>query len=170
METVSKEKKDRDAKLSWKENIGWIGMIVTVGIMVQQLWSHFDSLAQYYVPKILDGRLFEILGSADPMFTPLFKFVYPLEFADSLFFFGFAIIALIQLLRRKAGVPRMLSVYMLIAGCYNVGHLVLVYLLPPELEMVTVLYTVECIIFLAVNTLLYLFYRKSNTFKALFIR
>jgi len=169
METISIEK-DIAAKVNWKKNIGWMGMVVTVGVMVQQVWSHFDSLAQYYVPKILNGRFFEILHSADPLHTPLFKFVYPLELANTLFFVVFAIIALIQLLRRKASVPKMLSVYMLIAGCYNVVHTGLVYLLPAELDMVTPMYTVECAIFLAINVLLYLFYRKSITFKALFIR
>ncbi len=158
------------AKVSWKENIGWMGMVVTVGVMVQQVWSHFDSLAQYYVPKILSGRFFEILGSADPLYTPLFKFVYPLELVDTLFFFVFAIVALIQLLRRKAGVPGMLMVYMLIAGCYNVVHTGLACLLPPDLGMATPMYIVESAVFLAIDVLLYLFYRKSKTFRELFVR
>ena len=137
---------------------------------VQQVWTHFGRLQQYYIPKIFSGRFFEILASADPLYTPLFKFVYPLELVNALFFFAFGIIALIQLIRRKAGVPKLLSVYMLIAGCYNIVHTVLVNLLPSALGMAPFGYTVECGIFLVINVLLYLFYRKSKTFKELFVR
>lgn len=169
METIPSENRPV-VKTSWKENIGWMGMVVTVGVLVQQVWSHYDSLAQYYVPKIFSGRFFEILGSADPLYTPLFKFVYVLEMVDTVFFLAAAVFALIQLIRRKMSIPKILSIYMLIAGAYNIVDHVLIYLLPPELEMVSMMYTLECLGFLVVDILLYLFYKKSKTFQALFFR
>lgn len=149
---------------------GWAGFIVSIGVLLEQIYMHGVSLVTYFIPYVFSGRLSRFLSSTDPLNPLLFKIIFVLELVMSVFFFAYPFSILVCLIIRKKFVPRLLVIFAAIAGIYNILHIILLNILPDEVKRTLSFNTVESFVFIGIDILLFLYYLASKRFRSLFIR
>jgi hypothetical protein len=155
-----------------KNVIGWIGFIVSIGVLLEQIYLHGVDLVTYYIPLLFNGRLAHFFTTLDPPLNILYKISGTLEIVNNLFFVVYSIVVLVLLFLRKKVVPRLLLIYVAIAGIVNILFMVFGAVQTPAVQAF-VGYTgvsIEPILYLAADVLLFLYYLLSKRFRQLFTR
>lgn len=155
--------------LAW---FGWAGFVVTIGVLLHQIWNHGEELATYFLPITFNGDLAAFLDSAK--FNTLFKFTHMLEFANALFIAGFAVVILVLLALRRKSVPKLLVIFIAVAGCYNIVLVALLALQPAAfLQSINVnllTYSLESLAYLVIDVILLIYYLRCRQFRVLFVK
>lgn len=147
--------------------VGWSGFIVTVGILLHQIYTFGVSVFTVHLPGLLDGRTPGVLLSADPGYGPLYRITYALVVLAAFFFLVYPLVTLPFVCLRKKAALKLLTAF---AAAALANNAVVNLLLSSLLGWNTPQYLIECSAYIAVNILMIVFYRKSKGFRALFTR
>jgi hypothetical protein len=150
---------------TWKDYIGWAGFVVTAGILLQQIYIHGTGL--WYIcfdPSVPLTNIF-----SDPKYTLLYRITTVFDIFTYTFFSFFTLAALVLMVLRKKVVPRLLTIFALVAICTNTAMEVLYNLLAAQYNN-PVYVSYMTVVYLAIDIALVFFYSKSKRFKSLFIK
>ncbi len=150
--------------------VGWTGFIVTVGILLEQIYMHGVSLVTDWIPIVFSDRLGKFLNSTNPLYSPSFRFEQMLDLVNTVCFFIYTVMVLIFLSFRKKVVPKLLVIYAAIALVVNITETVLLHIQPEALKASLDLNLLVSIIFIGINVLMILYYLLSKRFRAIFTR
>lgn len=152
-----------------KNTLGWAGFIVTIGILLYQIYVHGLPIFNYYIPAIISGDFIQNFTSTDPSYGALYKTVFALGTFNDFFLAILLVITLVFMILRKRSTPTLLLIFVGFAGVYSlVVSLVMTNLLPKGVFDISLLYNIQSAVFLVVDTLLFFFYLKSRKFKQIF--
>jgi hypothetical protein len=172
MEATPQGNETKPSKLAVKaekNTLGWAGFIVTIGILLYQIYVHGFPLFDYYIPAVISGDFFLNFSTTDPLYGALFKTVFALGTLNDVFLAVILPVTLVFLLLRKRSTPTLLMIFVAFAGLFSLFvSLILSNLLPVEVSQVTLFYNIQSAVFLAVDILLFFFYMKSKKFRMLF--
>lgn len=171
MEITPRGNETKPATQPQKNFFGWAAFIVTVGIILQQLYTHAPGLFTYYIPGFIDGSFWKNFTSADPLYGPLYRAVTALWTFNDFFITALLIAALVLLILRRKAVVKLLLVFVAYSGLFTLAvGIVMQNQLPEAVSGMTLAYNLESAAYLAADILLFIFYLKSRKFKALFMR
>lgn len=169
MAGVSNESGTAIAQSKPKKNIiGWAGFIVTIGILLEQIYTHGVTLT-HFISLVFSGRLAGFLR-LDPFDPSFYMFSNVIELVNAVFFFIYPVIILIFLFMRKKFVPRLLVIFAAVAGVYNIVHIIMLEIAPEELKAILYINIIDYVVFIVVDILLLLYFFLSKRFRSLFTR
>ena len=148
---------------SWKGYIGWAGFVVTIGVLLQQIYMHGSTL-WYYISKA-GIQIFGFMG--DPQYSTLFRVTSIFGMVNTLVFFALPLVILALLAFRKRIVPKLLVIFACVAIFFNIVNVVLNFMLAAEYGDAASLHATT-VVFFAVDIILLLYYILSARFKAIF--